>query len=720
MTVPKILDESRVASASIRGYLAQAYVTVLQWLDLAPNELLLCEGNEDIDRLVLDNSGKPVESIFTQVKDVTSRLSARDSVVRESICNFLLTFHSFHNDGHECAFVFRTTAAWAKQRIDSKDPTANAPHLTMDVLASWSSLPSDATDGVFESLRRNIVSLCSEPPPTRAGVVAAINYLDSNSAWPDFLQSVSWLPEQPDVAETRQSVLARLSQDARTRHLPPEVLASRLLSATLEHSTRLDAKDRVLRPSDIQEYASLTISELREWNAQHPGMSKLLDMLQSLDERVGNLEALSDPCENLKKRTVAVLAELSTHTSFRVHGTMITIERLATEEVVKMATLGHVAVVGGPGAGKSALMYNVATRLAQMSADVVALTADGLSLDTIENLPEALRSWSGDGPAYLLLDALDSPHDEVAASRLRGALGVIMAQATRWKVVASVRTFDLAVNPSLADLFPGAPHLECRDASLPLVHHFKLDRLSDAELLTLKPRAPMLYEFAVETSEALRELLQVPFNLRLAAHLIEDGLVLSELRAVRTQVQLLEKYWARRVGEPSTKKYVRESLVDRVVATMVDSGRLRIATSLVSMPEALTDLLSAEVLVHPSFSSAGVADKRLISFKHRLLFDYALARGLPPEHDDFVHYWIGHEDLGLLSRLGLEMYFELVWESDSTRAQFWDLATKIEASAIRDIGKVIAPTVASRLAAHEKDVLPLLSPQGRAESDAAS
>jgi hypothetical protein len=75
MTSPTtLLHPERVAAATIRGYLTQAYYAVQCWLDLAPGEVLICEGNEDIDRLLLNGDGLPVKVQQQQIKDLTQSI----------------------------------------------------------------------------------------------------------------------------------------------------------------------------------------------------------------------------------------------------------------------------------------------------------------------------------------------------------------------------------------------------------------------------------------------------------------------------------------------------------------------------------------------------------------------------------------------------------------------------------------------------------------------
>jgi hypothetical protein len=50
--IPTLVDPKRSAHATLRGYLYQACLGVVRWLDLADGEALLCEGDEDLDRLL--------------------------------------------------------------------------------------------------------------------------------------------------------------------------------------------------------------------------------------------------------------------------------------------------------------------------------------------------------------------------------------------------------------------------------------------------------------------------------------------------------------------------------------------------------------------------------------------------------------------------------------------------------------------------------------------
>ena len=56
MSEISLVQPRRSAPATIYGYLYQTCLGVLRWLNLADNEVLIFEGNEDLDRLILDRN----------------------------------------------------------------------------------------------------------------------------------------------------------------------------------------------------------------------------------------------------------------------------------------------------------------------------------------------------------------------------------------------------------------------------------------------------------------------------------------------------------------------------------------------------------------------------------------------------------------------------------------------------------------------------------------
>jgi hypothetical protein len=110
--VPRLLNPRRSAHATIRGYLYQTCLGVLRWLELKPNEILLCEGDEDLDRFLLGG-----EAVSEQVKAYTGGLGLSDQPVVESLGNFLRSYVALRRRGETRRFVFTATADEKKKRI---------------------------------------------------------------------------------------------------------------------------------------------------------------------------------------------------------------------------------------------------------------------------------------------------------------------------------------------------------------------------------------------------------------------------------------------------------------------------------------------------------------------------------------------------------------------------------------------------------------------------
>lgn len=87
-------NSRRSAHATIRGYLYQTCLGVQRWLDLHPNKVLVCEGDEDLDRHLLDGT-----AVSEQVKACSGRLGLGDQAVLDSLSNFLRTYVALCREG---------------------------------------------------------------------------------------------------------------------------------------------------------------------------------------------------------------------------------------------------------------------------------------------------------------------------------------------------------------------------------------------------------------------------------------------------------------------------------------------------------------------------------------------------------------------------------------------------------------------------------------------
>ena len=108
---------------------------------------------------------------------------------------------------------------------------------------------------------------------------------------------------------------------------------------------------------------------------------------------------------------------LSDLSKIQVGSTAVKIKRKCTKSLKEVAEINSVVVVGEPGAGKSGALHDLIEILFEEGRDVIFFAVDkldarscpslqkeiGLSRDLIE----ILKNWLGDGPGFLVVDALN-------------------------------------------------------------------------------------------------------------------------------------------------------------------------------------------------------------------------------------------------------------------------------------------------------------------------
>src|SRR4030095_7797718 len=136
----------------------------------------------------------------------------------------------------------------------------------------------------------------------------------------------------------------------------------------------------------------------------------------------------------------------------------------------------------------------------------------------------------------------------------------------------------------LREQFRGMPPSEFIDPEFGTINHINIPRLSQNELAQLELESPPLYSVVLSAPSELRELISVPFNLRLTAELLGAGLAPADLTPVRTQLQLLHRYWQHRIIRSDGQRDAREAILRHVCAGMVGNRRLRIDRATITDP----------------------------------------------------------------------------------------------------------------------------------------
>lgn len=407
-----------------------------------------------------------------------------------------------------------------------------------------------------------------------------------------------------------------------------------------------------------------------------------------------------------------------------VGGQIIQIERSCTAAVLR-ALDGSLLLVGEPGAGKSAVISTIAARFRKEGREVLELAVDRLPVESPEGLQNqlgldhsilgVLENWPGNGPAYMFIDALDATRGGQSTSIFRWLIAEILKfPGGRWRIVASIRSFDLRMGQQLADLFPGEPPNSLySDPVFRSVRHIHIPPWEDRELTELMEQAPSLAKAVQVGGPRLFDLARMPFNTRLLADLLSGGMFPDEFRDVDSQARLLDRYWAYRVRKHGTSA---EVCLGRVVDLMVANGSLqanRLSAAKTS-PDALDKLLKENVLM-------AVSGDRFVAFRHHILFDFAASRLFIDLADDerTSAAFQSERSFGLL--LGPALIFALKenWSfAGADRKAFWRvIMTCVGRPDVDPVIRSIAARVACELPKLPEDVQALLEAFGGTDEE---
>jgi tetratricopeptide (TPR) repeat protein len=200
---------NRSASDSIRGYIYQADLTIVRWLDLSDNQVLELECGEDID--LVDLVGKDTaeqKRVMEQVKGETKPLSLRSTNIRESLAYFYE--HRRRHPNLDLYFRYTTNADMTKER--------------------HSPLPQLGVN-VWERLRKAAVSLEEKPI-----LLNEIRQLLKSDTKPTDLQTTFWTQFQSFVDESTEEDLEAFIKrfEIATFETPSDTVGERIKSLLVE------------------------------------------------------------------------------------------------------------------------------------------------------------------------------------------------------------------------------------------------------------------------------------------------------------------------------------------------------------------------------------------------------------------------------------------------------------------------------------------------------
>lgn len=424
-----------------------------------------------------------------------------------------------------------------------------------------------------------------------------------------------------------------------------------------------------------------------------------------------NNRKTAEDVRKVRAQSDASLNALSRVAGIRIGDAEVHVSRRSVQGLLDAARVGSLVLVGEPGAGKSIGLFGLAKSLTQEGREAVIVDVQRLQgksagqlrneLDLSQDLLDVLKAWPGDDVAYLLIDAMDAARSESVARNFLDLISVLLSELNgRWHVVVSVRKFDLRYNEELKRLFRGAPPTEYVDPEFHGIRHLNMPTLDDTELEQVTQHLPAVQSLVAAAVADLRTLLKVPFNLRLAAELLDAGTNLTDLAPIRTQIQLLDQYWRARVIGNDRQGDARESVAFCAATEMAHARALTIPRTAVSRDPAASDalhgLLSANVLAEWSMAENSAPDRYTLTFSHNILFDYAAALALfGSSTAALLEQLAATPDLVLAIRPSAVFQFQRLWLASDDRLFFWrSVLDAMQISGLPRISQIIGPSVA--------------------------
>lgn len=405
----------------------------------------------------------------------------------------------------------------------------------------------------------------------------------------------------------------------------------------------------------------------------------------------------------LTQRTFQTLRDLSV---IKVGQEEIKIKRPVKDALLSATQFESVVVIGEPGSGKSGGLYDFVEDLLSQRHNVIFLAVDKIEasskvafnqeLRLEHDFQEVLENWVGADSGYLVIDALDASRDADKAKFINNLLEDVLQNNEWWKVIVSIRKFDLRYNKKLQNLFAGRLENEYTSPEFPNLHHINIPKLNIEEWLQIPRQYIDFGTLFLEASNELRELLFVPFNLRLLGELFGEGVSVGGLSPIRTQIELLERYWRERVIGSDFGGDAREAVLTKAVQLMVIKRQMQLNRRDIidtTTGNALNEILSQNVLSEWQTPDAKI-EKSVLTFSHHVIFDYAVARlFLRGISDTFIRKLETENELVLAIRPSILLHFQ--YELLKDKQVFWQQVFRIiKSKEIPEIGKLIGTSVA--------------------------
>lgn len=390
-------------------------------------------------------------------------------------------------------------------------------------------------------------------------------------------------------------------------------------------------------------------------------------------------QARDNDRETLREVTESNLGALDTYTRLPGAEEDSTIER--AELPALLATEDTFVLTGEPGCGKTGVLNQLAHKMIDRGDDVILLTVDSIGSEAgsvrddvqlSQSLLAVLREWVGESHATLFIDGLDASRGGPPPWLVKLIHGLV---GSRWRVIATMRRFDLRHSPIWTDVFSGPPISDQRehvDDTLRRVRHFLLGNLAPDELTALAGKHAGVAQLVSGANEHMLDLIRNPFNLRLACELLIAGVSQASLADARDQLELLQAYWRVRVAW-GTDSEARLRTLECLSGTMLERRTLRASARCV--PHALLDARTALVqdgVLHELPGRLKASGSPFLTYSHHILFDYSVAALIFAVDDEsqLVTLLQADPNLVLVARPSIDLHLADLWHVDQDRSTF--------------------------------------------------
>lgn len=431
--------------------------------------------------------------------------------------------------------------------------------------------------------------------------------------------------------------------------------------------------------------------------------------LTKLDFALESTQSFLPDIKKLKKYSLKTLRSVRELSLIRIGDKELKINRPVKEALHLKAESESVVLVGEPGSGKSGVLYDFIEDLYNSNKDFVFLAIDRIEANNsisfhqelrIDNdLQEIFQNWVGTEPAYLVIDALDASRDPEKAKFIHNIIEDLLTNSTRWRVIVSIREFDLRYNSKLHKLFEGTPTPEYTAQEFNDLSHIKVSGLTIDELLQIPQQSEELTNLFIQANDALRELLFSPFNLKIFGELIGSGTKVDELSPIQTQIELLERYWQERVIGTDGYGDSREFVLSKTVNQMVSSRRMQINRQdlITSNDKTLQDILSRNIMSEWKIGETK-SERNVLNFSHHIIFDYAVSRlFLRGTENTLIEKLENDRELVMAIRPSIVLHFQY-WANINQNFFWQQIFQTVKSSKIPSIGKLIGSSVAAETA----------------------